>query len=176
MKMREAELEFDFSTAKTVDKLDDQTVLQPHGMQLVDFVVEDSHRLVMLEIKDPSGKPKGGGPGALAAIKQSRAEFVKKLKNDSLIAHELTPKARDSYTWLHLMKRDSKPILYVFLLGVSELALEPALLLGFKDRLLAKLRKEAAQPWARHYVADCLVLTEATWSKAFPQYPLVRMA
>lgn len=176
MKMREAELEFDFSTAKAVEKLDDQNGPQPHGMQLVDFVVEDNHRLVMLEIKDPSCKPQGGGSRALVAIKQSRDEFVKKLKNDSLIAQELTPKARDSYTWLHLMKRDSKPILYVFLLGVSELTLEPALLLSFKDRLLAKLRKEAAQPWARHYVADCLVLTEATWSKAFPQYPLVRMA
>lgn len=174
MKVREAELEFDFSAAQTVEKLDDPSGLKPHGMQLVDFVVEDSRRLVMLEVKDPSCNPKGSDAKAQAALERSRVEFVKKVTNDTLIAHELAPKARDSYTWLHLMKRDTKPILYVFLLGTDAISIDPALLLGFKDRLLARLRRETTQPWARHYVTDCLVLTEGTWVKAFPQYPLAR--
>jgi hypothetical protein len=72
------------------------------------------------------------------------------------------------------MNRDDKPILYAFLLGVEKLTLDPALLLGFKDRLLARLRQETDQPWARHYVNDCLVLTEQTWPIAFPDYPLLR--
>ncbi len=175
MKVCEAELEFDFSAAQAVEKLDDPSATMPHGMQLVDFVIEDSRHLVMLEIKDPSCRPKGGDAKALAAIERSRAEFIKKMISDTLIAQELTPKARDSYTWLHLMKRETKPILYVFLLGAEALSLEPALLLGFKDRLLGRLRHEAKLPWARHYVSDCLVLTEITWAKAFPQYPLVRL-
>lgn len=176
MKVREAELEFDFSAARTVIKLDDPMLAKPEGMSLVDFVIEDNRRVVMLEIKDPSCKPKGGDGRARVNLERARTEFLRDLTTGTLIAQKLTPKARDSYTWLHLMKRDSKPILYVFLLGVSELVLDPALLLGFKDRLLARLRKEAAEPWVRHYVTDCLVLTEATWAKAFPQYPLARVA
>jgi hypothetical protein len=175
MKVREAELEFDFSAARTVTKLDAMPT-KPEGMSLVDFVVEDGRYLVMLEIKDPSCKSKGFDDRAQRNLERARAEFVRSIESDTLIAQKLVPKARDSYTWLHLMRRDSKPVLYVFLLGVAELALDPALLLGFKDRLLARLRKEATEPWARHYVADCLVLTEATWSKAFPRYPLARMA
>lgn len=175
MKVREAELEFDFTAAKTVTRLDDPALQRPEGMLLVDFVVEESRRLVMLEIKDPSCNAKGTDHKARANLERARAQFQRDLKDDTLIAQRLTPKARDSYTWLHLMKRDSKPILYVFLLGVSELVLDPALLLGFKDRLLARLRKEAGEPWARYYVTDCLVLTEATWASAFPHYPLVRV-
>ena len=176
MKMREAELEFDFSSAKSVTRLDDPLLGRPEGMSLVDFIVEDNRRLVMLEVKDPSCKPKGGDARARANLDRARAEFLKDIANDTLIAQRLTPKARDSYTGLHLMKRDTKPIRYVCLRGVAEWALDPALLLGFKDRLLARLRKEASEPWERHYVTDCLVLTEATWAKAFPQYPLARMA
>lgn len=176
MKLREAELEFDFTKARTVTRLDDPELQRPEGMSFVDFIVEDGRHLVMLEVKDPSCKPKGRDARAQAKLELNRAEFLEALGKDTLISQKLTPKARDSYTWLHLMKRDTKPILYVFLLGVSELAIDPALLLGFKDRLLARLRKEAAEPWARHYVTDCLVLTEETWNNAFPQYPLARIS
>lgn len=175
MKEREGEFEFDFTAAKGVEKLDEPTKQLPTGMMLVDFVVEEERRLVMIEIKDPSCKAKGGNTAAIEAMEKERVKFVKKVETDTLIAQELTPKARDSYSYLHLMKRDSKPILYAFLLGADKLTLDPALLLGFKDRLLARLRQEADQPWERHYVTDCVVLTENTWSLAFPQYPLVRV-
>jgi len=174
MKMREGELEFDFSAAKSSEKLD-AVKTRPEGMMLVDFIVEEEKRLLMIEVKDPSCKSKGGNSDAEVALAKERNEFVKKVQNDTLIAKELTPKARDSYTYLHLMKRDSKPVLYAFLLGADKLTLDHALLLGFKDRLLASLRQEADQPWARYYVADCVVLTEHTWKDAFPQYPLARV-
>lgn len=173
--MREGEFEFDFSAAKAVEKLDDPTKPRPQGMQLVDFILEEERRLVMVEVKDPSCKAKGGNPSADAALEKSRVEFVKKVQKDTLISDELTPKARDSYTFLHLMKRDSKPVIYAFLIGADKLTLDPALLLGFKDRLFARLRQEADQPWERHYVTDCVVLTEQTWSTAFPDYPLARI-
>lgn len=175
MKMREGEFEFDFTAANTVEKLDDPAKQRPQGMQLVDFILEEERQLIMVEVKDPSCKAKSGNPAAVIAIEKSRREFVNKVQKDTLIADELTPKARDSYTYLHLMKRDSKPILYAFLLGADKLSLDPALLLGFKDRLLARLRQEADQPWARHYISDCVVLTEQTWSTAFPQYSLARI-
>lgn len=175
MKHREGELEFDFSAANGVEKLDNPAKPLPHGMALVDFVIEEDRRLVMVEIKDPSCNAMGGNPAAKAALERERENFVKKVQNDSLIAQELTPKARDSYSYLHLMKRDGKPIIYAFLLGADKLTLDPALLLAFKDRLLSRLRKEADQPWERHYVSDCVVLTEKTWALAFPQYPMARV-
>ena len=141
----------------------------------MDFVLEEDDRLIMVEVKDPSCKAKGVTPDAEAAVAKERAEFVKKIQRDTLIAQELTPKARDSFTYLHLMGRDSKPLLYAFLLGADKLSLDPALLLGFKDRLLARLRQESDQPWARRYVADCIVLTENNWPTTFPQYPLARL-
>jgi len=172
---REGEFEFDFTAAAMVTRLDDKTKQRPEGMKLVDFVVEETNRLVMLEIKDPSCKAKGGSAAAQIAQAKSRADFVRDVQNDRLITDELTPKARDSYSYLHLMKRDNKPILYVFLLGAKEIALADGLLLEFKDRLLARLRKEADQPWMRRYVTDCLVLTESTWNQVLPQYPLTRI-
>ncbi len=175
MKHREGELEFDFSAANGVEKLDSPAKPLPFGMALVDFIIEEDHRLVMVEIKDPSCNAKGENPTAEAALEKERANFIKKVQNDSLIAQELTPKARDSYSYLHLMKRDDKPIVYAFLLGTDKLTLDPALLLAFKDRLLSRLRQETDQPWERHYVADCVVLTERTWAFAFPQYPLARV-
>ncbi|HIJ94865.1 MAG TPA: hypothetical protein HPP94_03830 [Desulfuromonadales bacterium] len=176
MKYREGELEFDFTAAKSVDKLDDTKRKLPEGMQFVDFVVEDDARLLLIEVKDPSCSAKGGTPQAEAAIAKSRADFTKKIENDSLISQELTPKARDSYTYLHLMKKDSRPMLYAFLLGADKLTLDPALLIGFKDRLLARIRHEADQPWSRNYLADCIVLTESNWTSIFPQYPVVRVS
>lgn len=175
MKHREGELEFDFTAANGVEKLDNPATPLPHGMQLVDFVLEEDRRLVLVEIKDPSCSAKGGNPVAEAAQEKERTRFVEKVQNDSLIAQELTPKARDSYSYLHLMKRDGKPIIYAFLLGSDKLTLDPALLLAFKDRLLARLRQEADKPWERPYVTDCVVLTEKTWAMAFPQYPMTRV-
>lgn len=175
MKQREGEFEFDFTSAVAVMKLDDPGKQKPEGMQLVDFVLEEAQRRIMLEVKDPSCEAKGKDSAAAAAIVKSRQDFMKKVQHDTLIAEELAPKARDSYSYLHLMKQDDKPILYAFLLGAEKLGIDDGLLMGFKDRLLARLRKEADQPWTRRYVADCLVLTEQTWSLAFPQYPLSRI-
>jgi hypothetical protein len=173
--MQEGELEFDFGMA-TAEKFDDPAKQRPQGMQFVDFLIEESERLILLEIKDPSRrKAKGGNAKAEAALERERIQFVEKLRNNGWIADELTPKARDSYTYLHLMRRDDKPILYVLLLGTDRLPFDAVPLLpDFKDRLLARLRQEMDQPWLRQYVSDCLVLTEQTWPIAFPDYPLTR--
>ena len=175
--MREGELDFDFATAKRVDKLDDKGKRLPEGMMFVDFVLEEDDQLIMLEIKDPSSKPKGSDFKAEVAIQKQRDKFIIELRKDDWIAQKLTPKARGSYTYLHLMERDVKPIIYVLLIGSVNLSLlDPALLAAFKDRLLIRLRQEADKPWVRQYVVDCLVLTEKTWPLAFPQYALTRIS
>lgn len=176
MGAQEGELMFDFGAA-TFEKPDATGVIKPEGMKFVDFIVEEEKRLILLEVKDPSRQPKSSDTKAIATIERERRDFVKKLSNNGWIYDELTPKARDTYTYLHLMTRDRKPILYVVLLGVHLLPFDAIQLLpNFRDRLLGRLRKEMDQPWLREYVEDCLVLTEQTWRVAFPQYPLTRIS
>lgn len=171
---REGEFEFNFSGALSVNKLDNKEKKLPHGMQLVDFIVEEKDRIIFIEIKDPSCKPKKDTPAATEALKRERESFMRKIQNDELIAHELTPKARDSYCYLHLMARDNKRIIYTFLLGAEKLTIDHASLMRFKERLLSQTRKECDKPWERNYVSDCIVLTEETWADAFPNYTLTR--
>ena len=163
--VRERDLEFDFAGAVRVARVDAQDKPIPVGMKLVDFLVEEEGRALLIEVKDPS---------FATATEQERKEFAKKMRGKELIHDERVPKARDSYTLLHLMANDSKPFLYVVVLGLKELAGEAALLATFKDRLLRRLRKEAEKPWVRQYVTDCIVVTPDLWSTHFPDYALTR--
>lgn len=161
---REGELDFEFKDAESVEKLDAIDPV-PQGMMLVDFVVTESDRVLLVEVKDPSHS---GAP------KEERRAFARTLGNRDLIAEQLVPKARDSYAYLHLMAQDSKPFVYVVLLGLERVVHDAALLTVFKDRLLARLNQEADDPWRRPYVRDCVVVTSANWNQVFPRYPLTR--
>ena len=164
-KIQEGDLTFSFRDAARADRLDEQGAgPEPEGMKLVDFVVERRDDVLLIEVKDPSH------PRASA---KERTRFSRKMQNDKLIHEELMPKARDSYTFLHLMERDTKRFLFVVLLGLETLD-DKALLVSFKERLLARLRKEAGEPWRRFYVSDCLVLTLETWPDYFPRYSVSR--
>ncbi len=174
--IQEGELVIDFSAAIRCDKLDEQGRSAPHGMSFVDFVVEEERRFLLVEVKDWSSNPKGTDAHAGRAVENERHKNIKELHDNTLIHHRLTPKARNSYLYLHLMGRDTKPMRFVFLLGASKLSLEQAILGNFKERLRGRLEQEIDTPWARQYVSDCVVLTEETWGMAFPQYALKRIS
>jgi hypothetical protein len=74
------------------------------------------------------------------------------------------------------MERDHKPFKYVVLLGLD--AFDPdrqkAVLFGFKDRLLADIREESFEAWKRKHIADCVVLSVASWNEHFPEWRLRR--
>lgn len=177
--VREGDFEFDFSRAWQCDKLDRQdNGPKPEGMKFVDIVVEEEQQLLLIEVKSTPPIPQGTDARAYGNLEKKRREFLQRLMNNSLICDELTPKARDSYSFLHLMGRDAKPMRFVFLVGIHNLDIpfhEAQFVASFQDRLAKRLRQEAAVPWVKQYVADCLVLTEATWGRAFPQYSLRRI-
>lgn len=162
---REGDLVFQFPNGLPVERLDRQGEPIPHGMSLTDLVIEETQRAILVEVKDP---------GANVAPPRRRDDFVREMLRNTLIHEALVPKARDSYAYLHLMARDAKPFLYVVVLGLDPVRLDPALLIAFKDRLLKRLRQETDQPWRRHYVSDCLVLSVEGWNLHFPYYPLQR--
>ena len=163
----EGEIAIDVSTAMHHFRLDEQGVARPEGMKLVDFVVEDEHRILLVEIKDPSD---------VGTTDKDRQQFIRKLQTQQLVNSDLTPKARDSYCYLHLMSKDKKPCLMVFLLELESLKLEPALMLSLRDRLLQRIRHESDVPWTRAYVSDCIVVGIEGWNKAFPNFPAIRQA
>ena len=165
---REGSFELTFDAP--ADRLDAPGRTQPEGMKLVDLVVEQAESILLVEIKDPSS------PEIPDRARASRlAAFAESMRGEELIAHGLVPKARDSYCFLHLMRRDTKPMIYVVLLGLEAHEHEAALLLGFKDRLLKRLRHEADRPWKRQYIKDCVVLTEKRWPEVFPEHELRRV-
>ena len=164
-RFKEGELVFQFHGAEKVEKLDEEGIPKPSGMKLVDFVVEEDTRTLLIEVKDPSARTVPG---------HQREKYAKKFNGNELISDQLVPKARGSYTYLHLMKRDSKPFLYVVVFGLERFPNEKALLMGFKDRLLQRIRNEGKEPWKRQYIKGCIVVTCDNWNNLFKNYPLLR--
>lgn len=166
---KSAELLFDFPDELNRSELDKQGVKLPVRMKFVDLVIERDQDILLVEIKDPSHS---------RSQDKERNAYLKRLTDNSILTQELTPKARDSYLYLHLMERDSKPFKYVVLLGLE--AFDPdrqkALMFGFKDRLLADIREESFEAWKRKHIADCVVLSVESWNQAFPDWPLRREA
>ena len=163
-----AELEFDFPDDLNWMELDVQGVALPYRMKFVDLVIERKKDILLVEIKDPCHSK---------APVAERKRYVKRLSDNSILKQELTPKARDSYTYMHLMKRDNKPFKYIVLLALDALD-QPGvipLLSGFKDRLLHNIRNEG-QGWKRHYIQDCVVLSVAQWNRHFGDWPIVRLS
>jgi len=164
--LREGKLEIDFRQASDAYRLDAPGVPLPFGMSLVDWVVEREEDVLLIEVKDPSNS---------RTPEREREKFVERLKHKSLIHEELVPKARDSYTYLHLMEKDHKPFVYVVLFGLSAMNVEETTLSSFTDRLRRRLHQETDVAWKRRYVRDTVVLTEKAWERTFPEYPLRRL-
>lgn len=164
-----AELLFEFPDEVKWDELDKQGVKLPVRMKFVDLVIERKTDVLLVEIKDPSHSK---------SPDKERNSYLKRLSDNSVLTQELTPKARDSYSFLHLMERDSKPFKYIVLIGLDafDSSQQKAVLAGFKDRLMADIRCEAYVAWKRRHIADCVVLSVNTWNQAFPDWPVTRLA
>lgn len=164
-----SELLFEFPDEVEWDELDKQGVKLPVRMKFVDLVIERDADILLVEIKDPSHSK---------SPDKERSSYFRRLSDNSVLTQELTPKARDSYSFLHLMERDGKPFKYIVLIGLD--AFDPsqqkAVLAGFKDRLMADIRCEAYEAWRRKHIADCAVLSVDTWNQNFPKWPVTRLA
>ena len=164
-----ADLEFSFPDELQCEEWDRQGVRLPKGMSFVDLIIEREKDFLLIEIKDPSNS---------SASEKERQKYLAKLNNNVLINDELTPKIRDSYTYMHLMERDIKPIIYIVLLGLDAFddALQKGILSNFKDRLLHNIRNECEQPWKRDYVKDCVVLSVDGWNRTFKDWTIRRLS
>lgn len=163
-----ADLEFHFKDDSFYEELDKQGIPLPK-MKLVDFWIERDKDILLVEIKDPSNH---------STPESNRADYLKRLIGNELISNELVPKARDSYTYLHLMNLDKKPFKYIVLLGIDSYSSnEQKIVMGaFKERLLSKIRWEAKEPWKKQYIEDCFAMSIETWNKKFPEWEVIRIS
>ena len=90
-----AELAFSFPDELQWSELDKQGVKLPVRMKFVDLVIERDNDILLIEIKDPSHS---------RSPDKERNSYLKRLSDNSVLSQELTPKARDSYLYLHLME------------------------------------------------------------------------
>lgn len=164
----ESELNFSFPKSLKWEELDKQGVVLPKGLALVDLVIERDNDILIIEIKDPSDTK---------AKEKQQKKYIKRLMEGSVITDELTPKARDSYTFLHLMERDSKDIKYIVLLGLDAFdgSIQKAVLSNFKDRLIRNIQHETVLPWKRNHIKDCIVMTIDTWNEKFTSWQITRI-
>lgn len=162
-----AELLFVFPDGLNWSELDKQGVKLPVRMKFVDLVIERETDVLLVEIKDPS---------ISTCPEKERNSYLQRLQNNSVLSQELTPKARDSYLYLHLMERDNKPLKYVVLLGLDafDSAVQKAIMSGFKDRLFADIREESFEAWKRKHIVDCVVLSVESWNQQFPEWQVRR--
>lgn len=164
----ESELEFTLPTELVWEELDRQGVTLPNGLKLVDFVIDLEDALLLVEIKDPS---------CSTTPELGQRQYFTKLRNDDILKAELTPKGRGSYTFLHLMERDAKPMKYIVVLGLEAFDVDMCkpLLTTFADRLTRSIRKEASAPWKRIYIQECVVLSVDGWNERFREWPIRRL-
>ncbi len=163
-----ADLEFHFENDPHYEELDRQGTTLPK-MKLVDFWIERDNDILLVEVKDPSN---------YSCPPKNRQEYLARMKGNELIANELVPKVRDSYTYMHLMDADKKPFKYIVLLGIDSYPTneQKAVMGTFKDRLLNKIRRETQEPWKKHYIQDCFTLSVETWNQRFPEWKVVRLS
>lgn len=165
----ESELNFHFPDNAKWERFDysnEAGVRKPSGMKFVDLFIEEAEKFLLVEIKNPSTIE--------AKNHSAREKLITKLEKftDNELVSGLVEKIRDSYTFLHLMKRDEKPITYIFLIHLEDTEKEKINFLTVKDRLLNKIKHEAKEAWKRDYVKDCAVLGIKEWNKYFPDYKI----
>lgn len=164
----EKELHFTFPDELEWNEHDAEGLKLPQGMKCVDVVIELEDEYIFVEIKDPSDSQTPG---------LAQRKYLTKLRTNEILFQELTPKARCSYTRLHLMELDNKPIRYVVVLGLDafDSDLQKSLLGNFADRLFGSLYNEMDVPWKRSFISECVVLSVDGWNERYSDWPIERI-
>ena len=152
MVLREADLEFDFSSAIEAIHYYDDSLHGKCTMKRVDFIAEYEDHYVFLEVKDPDN------PAA-----KNQEAFKNKLLGGSLIP-DLAGKYRDSFWFRSLSKKADKPIFYVVLLSMN--SLDPALLLNKQDELQRSLPLRHRN-WEGPCAHACIILNLNQYKKQY---------
>lgn len=169
MKLRERDLEIDFTDALNAIVFDQMKADQPgyHGvgqMHRVDFVVELEEAILFVEVKDP------GNPRAQA---EGLAKFHGELQ-DGTLSETFAAKFIDTFLYRWAEECLHKPVHYVSLVTLEDSELLP----NFSDEIARKLPPmgKAVPRWKRQLAENCQVFNIDLWNVSFPKWPAARLA
>jgi len=168
MKLRERDLEIDFTTAIDAIVFDQMKADRPgyHGigqMHRVDFVVELEEAILFVEIKDP-GNPKAKAEGL--------AKFHGELQ-DGTLSNTFASKFIDTFLYRWAEGCLHKPVHYISLVTFEDSELLP----NFSDEIAKKLPPmgKTMPRWKRQLVENCQVFNIEMWNQSFPKWPVARV-
>lgn len=161
MKLRERDLEFDFTDALDAVKFDDGTVHSSSSIQPVDFIVEFEDCYKFVEVKDPDE------PGTVNV-----EAFRKKLQSGKLI-RSLAGKYRDSLFFRSFQDNPRKDVEYIVLLSMRRL--DDALLLAKQDQLLRSI-PFTHESWKRNSASVCVILNMKQWKRKYGENSINRLS
>lgn len=169
MKLRERDLEIDFTDAVSAIVFDQMKADQPgyHGigqMHRVDFVVELEAAIIFVEVKDP-GNPKAHAEGL--------AKFHGELQ-DGTLSDTFAAKFIDTFLYRWAEECLQKPVHYVSLVTLEDNELLP----NFSDEIAKRLPPmgKSVPRWKRQLVENCQVFNIELWNASFPKWPAARLA
>lgn len=169
MKLRERDLEIDFTDAIDAIVFDQMKSNQPnyHGiaeMHRVDFVVELEAATLFVEVKDP------GNPRAQA---EGLEKFFAELKSGTL-GDTFAAKFIDTFLYRWAEERLHKPVHYISLVTFEDSELLP----NFSDEIAKKLPPmgKVMPRWKRRLAENCQVFNIELWNQSFPKWPATRIA
>ncbi len=169
MKLRERDLEIDFTDAIDAIVFDQMKSNQPnyHGiaeMHRVDFVVELEAAILFVEVKDP------GNPRAQA---EGLEKFFAELKSGTL-GDTFAAKFIDTFLYRWAEERMHKPVHYISLVTFEDSELLP----NFSDEIAKKLPPmgKVMPRWKRRLAENCQVFNVELWNQSFPKWPATRIA
>ena len=163
--VREGNLQIVFPRNASVRKFDDETSHGlSHCMKAVDFIVDQSDRVLFIELKDPE-HPHAG--------EDNRDEFIDRFISGNL-DKELQYKYRDTWLYEWASGNIGKPIHYWVIVAIENLT--DADLLARTDNLKRKLPLQGPSEvnWTP-IVTGCMVFNIRTWNRLVPRFPLSRV-
>jgi len=166
----EDDLEFDFRDAVKAVHFDDKNHKMAHCMKAVDFLVEWDEEFWFVEVKDPSSKKI---PNKFKT--KNLQKFINKMRNQTLFAHELGPKLKDSFLYLFLRNQlPEKSLKYVVLLAIE--SLDSAILSESMEHLkrYSCLVGPENSYWSENYIDGVAIYNEKTWNEKLKKCPVNR--
>ena len=168
MKLRERDLEIDFTNAVDAIIFDQMKANKPnyHGigeMHRVDFVVELAEAILFVEVKDP-GNPKAQAEGL--------EKFYGELK-DGTLGDTFAAKFIDTFLYRWAEDLLHKPVHYISLVTIEDSELLPNL----SDEIAKKIPPmgKSMPRWKRQLVENCQVFNIDLWNQSFPKWPASRL-
>lgn len=163
--LTEGNLRITFPRGTRARKFDEP---ETHGlscMKAVDFIVEETDRMLFMEFKDPDD------PHATEA---RRERFIERFSSGGLDA-DLKYKYRDTFLYQWASDEIDKPIHYWVLVAAKNLTTLD--LTRRTDALRRELPLDGPRSggWRRPIVTDCMVFNLHTWNKYLQHYPVERV-